>query len=494
MAAPKRTSFAIGDIDKRLVYLYLALVTVGWLMIYSVNYDPNVPMLGVLDLSNNAGKQMLFILVCFALIFVIMMTDWGFWRTYSFIIYLVTVLLLPGTLIFGREVNGALAWYQFGGFSLQPSELAKFGTCLAMAGYLSSTGVDLRTWRSRITAFLIFLVPVVIILAQSDTGSALIFFSFFLVLYREGLSPSWYFLGGLVVLSVILGLAFSPAYIMAGYIALYNAMLIKPLRQYSRVWWAFWVIAAAVTVCWPLISPEILGWMGKKAGEVSNFDLYMLAPHFLLGTVAFFYSYWRKNSLIQNALLARLSLLILACGLVFAANFASTKLLAPHQQQRINVWLNPSKVSAADARGSAYNMLHSKMAIASGGLVGKGYLDGNMTKLKYVPEQTTDFIFCTVGEEHGLLGVTIVIALFTYLLYYIAVIAERQRSNFSRIYAYCVAGIIFVHFIVNVGMTMGIFPIIGIPLPFLSYGGSSLIGFSLMIGVLLKLDSNRNLA
>ncbi len=494
MAAPKRTSFVIGDIDNRLVWLYLALVTVGWMMIYSVNYDPNMPMLGIFDLNNNAGKQMMFILICFVLIFIIMMTDWAFWRTYSFIIYLVTLILLPGTLVFGREVNGALAWYQFGGFSFQPSEVAKFGTCLALAGYLSSTGVDLRTWRSRITAFLIFLVPVGIILAQSDTGSALIFFSFFLVLYREGLSWTWYLLGGIVILSVIFGLAWSPAYVMATYIWIYNFTLLKPFRHNNRVWWTLWVLTISLTICWTLISPMLLQWMGKQAGEVPNLDLFMLGPHFLLGLVAFFYSYWRKNSLIQNALLTRLSVLVLACGLVFAANFASTKLLAPHQQQRINVWLNPSKTTAADARGSAYNMLHSKMAIGSGGIIGKGYLQGNMTKLKYVPEQTTDFIFCTVGEEHGFLGVTIVVGLFAFLLYHITVIAERQRSNFSRVYAYCVAGIIFIHFIVNIGMTMGLFPIIGIPLPFLSYGGSSLIGFSLMIGVLLKLDSNRNMA
>lgn len=494
MAAPKRPAFVTGDIDNRLIWLYVALVTVGWLMIYSVNYDPELPMIGLLDLNNPAGKQTMFILVCFAMIFVIMMTDWAFWRTYSFIIYLLTLILLPGTIFFGREINGALAWYQFGGFSLQPSELAKFGTCLAMAGYLSSTGVDLRTWRSRITAIVIFFVPILIILAQSDTGSALIFFSFLLVMYREGLSWVWYFLGAVVVASVIFGLAFNPAYVAAAYFGIYNFFLIKPFRDYSRLWWGGWALTAALTLCWPLLSPILFGPAQKPAVDVPNYDLYMLAPHFVLASVAFFYSYWRKNSFIQRALLLRLSLLLLACGLVFAANFASTKLLAPHQQQRINVWLNPSKTTAADARGSAYNMLHSKMAIGSGGIKGKGYLQGNMTKLKYVPEQTTDFIFCTVGEEHGFVGVFIVVGLFAYLLYYLTIVAERQRSNFSRIYAYCVAGILFVHFFVNIGMTMGVFPIIGIPLPFLSYGGSSLIGFSLMIGVLLKLDSNRNMA
>jgi rod shape determining protein RodA len=178
---------------------------------------------------------------------------------------------------------------------------------------------------------------------------------------------------------------------------------------------------------------------------------------------------------------------------VFAANFACYSVLAPHQQQRVKIWLRPGEAEA-NARGSGYNLIHSKMAIGAGGFFGKGPLQGNMTKLKYVPKQSTDYIFCTVGEEHGFVGVTSMIVLFLWLLYRITVIAERQRSNFSRVYAYCVAGIIFLHFTVNVGMTMGLLPTIGIPLPFISYGGSSLIGFTLLIAVLLKLDSNRNQA
>jgi rod shape determining protein RodA len=204
-------------------------------------------------------------------------------------------------------------------------------------------------------------------------------------------------------------------------------------------------------------------------------------------------NYLKKNSLVQSHLRTWLLLLTIGVALVFGANFACYSVLAPHQQQRIKIWLKPGE-AAADARGAAYNLLHSKMAIGSGGFGGKGFLDGNMTKLKYVPEQSTDFIFCTVGEEQGFIGVAAIIVVFFWLLYRITVLAERQRSNFSRVYAYCVAGVIFIHVMVNIGMTMGLFPIIGIPLPFISYGGSSLIGFTLMIGVLLKLDSNRNLA
>jgi rod shape determining protein RodA len=203
-------------------------------------------------------------------------------------------------------------------------------------------------------------------------------------------------------------------------------------------------------------------------------------------------NYWRKNNLVQSQLRVWLVLLTLSVGLVFAANTV-LHLLAPHQQQRIKIWLRPGEAEA-NARGAGYNLIHSKMAIGSGGLMGKGTLQGNMTKLRYVPKQSTDYIFCTVGEEQGFVGVVGLVGLFLWLLWRITVLAERQRSNFSRIYAYSVAGIIFVHVIINLGMTMGLIPTIGIPLPFVSAGGSSLIGFTLMIAVLLKLDSNRNLA
>ena len=493
MATSRQTAFQIGELDKVTIWLYIALVVTGWGMIYSVNYEPNTAAFSFLDLNNNAGKQMFFIVVCLALLFVIIMTDWAFWRTYALIIYIISLLLLPGTLIFGREVNGAYAWYQFGGFSFQPSELAKFGTCLAMAGYLSSTGVNLSEWRSRLIAFGIFLLPAGIILAQKDTGSALIFFSFALVMYREGLPPIWYTVGFGSAACVILGLAANPPYVVAIFFMILNFYLISRFRERTRPWWIALAATVAFTIAWPSMATWVIESAGFMPDKVPDQDLFVLVPHALLLIAAFLPNYLKKNSMIQGRMLTRLFFLVMAGGLVFAASIANDKLLAPYQQQRIKLWLNPSE-AAADARGSAYNLLHSKMAIGSGGFWGKGTLKGNMTRLNYVPEQTTDFIFCTVGEEQGFLGAVIVIGLFAALLYRITVLAERQRSNFSRIYAYGVAGILFVHFIVNIGMTMGLFPIIGIPLPFLSYGGSSLIGFTLMIGVLLKLDSNRSLA
>ena len=478
-------------LDRLTVGLFLALVTVGWMMIFSVTYNPEAPT-AFLNLSHIAGKQLAFIGVCLVIMFVVLLADWSFWRTLALPFYLFSVLLLPGTLIFGREINGANAWYQIGGFTFQPSEIAKFGTCLAMAAFLSSPGVDLRQWRDRIIAFGIFLIPTVLVLLQSDTGSALIFFSFMLVLYREGLSPVLYALGFGAAALAILGWKFEPpAYTAAWLIVIVNLLLINRFREQKRNLRWLLVAMLPLIIWWIPALNAVLNWLGIEMAEEQKHVL-VLAPQIVLFLAVFFPNYWKKNNLIQSQLRVWVVLLTLSVSLVFAAN-AFLNLLAPHQQQRIKIWLRPG-AAEANARGAGYNLIHSKMAIGSGGLFGKGMMEGNMTKLKYVPKQSTDYIFCTVGEEQGFVGVAGLIVLFMWLLWRITFLAERQRSNFSRIYAYCVAGIIFTHVVINIGMTMGLIPTIGIPLPFISAGGSSLIGFTLMIAVLLKLDSNRNLA
>ncbi len=492
MATSKNSTIQFGEIDRPLLLLYTILVVVGWLMIYAATYEPAAPF-GFFDLSHTAGKQLFFILLCFTMIFVIMMVEWSFWRTFALVIYIISILTLPGTLFFGREINGAHAWYQIGGFSIQPAEFAKFGTCLAMAGYLSSTGVNLKDWSSRLVAFAIFLLPIGMVILQEDVGSALVFFSFMLVLYREGLASVWYSLGFGAAAMVILGLLFEPPYVVAVLTLILCFQLVSRFKEYARIWGAIWVAFIPLIIWWPAVFSWLLKTFHQDALQFPNPAVWLLVPCGLFLLAAFLPNYLRKNNMIQSQLRTWVLLLGLSAGLVFAANFACYTLLAPHQQQRIKIWLNPSE-AAANARGSAYNLLHSQMAIGSGGFFGKGYLNGNMTKLKYVPKQSTDYIFCTVGEEQGFIGVVAIIALFALLLYRITLIAERQRSNFSRIYAYGVAGIIFTHFVINIGMTMNVFPTIGIPLPFISYGGSSLIGFSLMIGVLLKLDSNRSMA
>lgn len=492
MRDDKKTSVGIGELDFVVLTCYVALVAVGWLMIYSVNYKPEAAY-AIFDLDTSPGKQLFFIVVCLVLLFFIQMTDWTFWRTFAIPIYLGSLVLLAGTIVFGREVNGANAWYQFGGFSFQPSEIAKFSTCLALAGFLSSTGVSLRDAKTRLYALGFFLLPVFIILLQKDMGSGLIFFSFLLVLYREGLPANWYALGFGTALMVILGLMF-PAPNVVAVLSMLVCFRIIQEYQNSRYWWLTFVALIPVLIWWE----ELSGWVLQKMNEANiGPDNLTLSPVWIMTLpllfllLVFLKSYYRKNNIIQRKLQLTVLVLALASSTVFLAGFAYS-LMAPHQQQRIRIWLHPAE-AAADARGSAYNLLHSKMAIGSGGFLGKGPLHGNMTKLKYVPEQSTDFIFCTVGEEHGFVGVIGVVGLFFVLLYRITQIAERQRSNFSRVYAYGVVGIIFIHFIINIGMTMGLFPIIGIPLPFISAGGSSLIGFTLLISVLLKLDSHRNM-
>ena len=477
--------------DRLTMGLYLALVSVGWLMIYAVTYSADAPY-SFLDMGHIAGKQLAFMVFCLVMMFVIMLADWAFWRTLALPLYIFSMLLLPGTLLFGREVNGANAWYHIGGFTFQPSEIAKFGTCLAMAAFLSSPGVDLRQWRDRIIAFGIFLIPTLLVLLQSDTGSALVFFSFMLVLYREGLSPVLYAIGFGAAGLAILGWKFElPSYTAAWLIAIVNLLLINRFREQKQVLRYIWFALTPLIIWWIPVFNEILALLGLQMEEKQK-HLFVLVPQLLLFVGVFLPNYWKKNNMVQNQLRVWVILLGLSVSLVFAAN-AFLNLLAPHQQQRIKIWLRPGEAEA-NARGAGYNLIHSKMAIGSGGLLGKGTLEGNMTKLRYVPKQSTDYIFCTVGEEQGFLGVIGLVGLFLWLLWRITILAERQRSNFSRIYAYSVAGIIFVHVVINLGMTMGLIPTIGIPLPFVSAGGSSLIGFTLMIAVLLKLDSNRNLA
>lgn len=501
----KNTATSIGELDYTVLTCYIALVMVGWLMIYSASYSSSASH-QFFDLGNIAGKQLFFIILCAVMLFFIQMSDWTFWRTLAFPIYLFSLILLAGTIVFGREVNGANAWYQFGGVSFQPSEIAKFSTCLAVASYLSATGVTLRETKSRLYAIGLFMLPVIIILLQKDTGSALVFFSFLLVLYREGLPSGWYALGFGTALMVILGLMYPAPNVSAALMLLAAARIVWEFQN-KRPWWIPLLLLFPLAIWWQEITTWIWGMAVEyqflpPAAEAESADstdtaapwspLWIMALPLAYLVVVFLKSYLRKNNLVQRKLQLITVVTGLACAQVFLAGFAYS-LMAPHQQQRIRIWLNPAE-AATDARGSAYNLLHSKMAIGSGGLLGKGPLQGNMTKLRYVPEQSTDFIFCTIGEEHGFVGVLGVVGLFFVLLFRITQIAERQRSNFSRIYAYGVAGVIFVHVIINVGMTMGLFPIIGIPLPFISYGGSSLIGFTLLIGVLLKLDSHRNLA
>lgn len=406
------------NVDWFVILTYLILCIIGWFNIHAAVYDADNP--SIVDLDTNYGKQLIFIVSAVIIGLVILLLDGKFFNAFSPVFYGITLLLLVLVLIIGRNVGGNQAWIPIGSFRLQPSEFAKFATCLLLARYLSSSTVKVQDIRTQIIAALIILIPTVLILLQPDAGSALTFSALILVLYREGLSGYFLVIEGLSILLFILTVLYNKYYVIIGVVA-FAGLLIYFFRKNRKM----------ITV-------------------------------FSIG-------------------------LLFSILFVFSVDFAYNSILKPHQKNRIDVILG--KVN--DPRGIGYNLNQSKIAIGSGGMWGKGYLQGTQTKYNFVPEQSTDFIFCTVGEEWGFAGCFVVIGLYLFLLLRIVVIAERQRSPFSRIYGYGVASILFFHFFINIGMTIGLIPVIGIPLPFLSYGGSSLWSFTILLFILLKLDSNR---
>lgn len=449
--------------------IYFCLLFIGWLMVYTVSYSEDESF-SIWTITNPAGKQLMFVGLSLLLMFSLSVIEWKFWRTFSYIIYLFSLTLLVLVLIFGSNIKGATAWFTFMGFSFQPVEIAKFGTALALSNYLSNQSVNLNNRKEFLKVLGFLVMPIILVMLQPDAGSALVFLSFFILFYREGLSPVIYIVGGILVAVFIGALLFDLFLVIAALmlIAIFILLLTRENRTYWMVGFVILVVSNGIAYVEDL---QILA---------------IVVNSLLLGSMSFLVSQRGEGRMVLSVLPS----LAVCVALAFAANFTFDHVLAPHQQDRINVWLHPEK---CDPRGSLYNLLQSKMAIGSGGFAGKGFGQGNLTKLNYVPEQSTDFIFCAIGEEYGFIGSLTIIGLFLGLMIRIVIIAERQRLIFVRHYAYCIAGIIFIHFFINMGMTMGLVPVIGIPLPFLSSGGSSLLGFTLMLGVLLKLDTTRTI-
>lgn len=396
------------------------MILLGWLNIYAADFDEN-SALSIFDLSQNSGRQVIFIGATIILVALILTVDLNFFEGFAYIIYGIVILLLVYVFLFAKEINGAKSWIQIGGFSLQPSEFAKFATALVLSKYMASQSFKIKKLNDQLVLALIIGLPAGLIILQGDTGTALIFGAFILVLFREGLSP---------------------AFLLAG-------------------------TGAAVLFILTLVVDQ----------------LPLLLSFGAIGLIVFIIG---KRSVKKFAII--LGIYAVIFGAVKGVDFAFNNILKPHQQKRIQVLINPD----IDPLGAGWNVTQSKIAIGSGGKYGKGYLKGTQTKFDFVPEQSTDFIFCTIGEEHGWVGSSFLISLFIALLLRIVMIAERQKQKFNRIYGYSVATILFLHFAINIGMTIGLFPVIGIPLPFFSYGGSSLLAFTILLFILLKLDSHRN--
>ncbi|MCQ2264189.1 MAG: rod shape-determining protein RodA [Bacteroidales bacterium] len=404
-------------IDTHLILIYVALVIIGWLSIYSSSYDPQAEFT-LFNLDQNYGRQLIWIIVSAAFAIAILVVEGKFFYNNAYIIYLIFMLLILSVLFLGTEISGAKAWIKIGSFSIQPIEFAKFATALALAKFFNEGKTDSERRNIWLIAFIFILVPAGIAILQKDTGSALVFFSLIIMFYREGFS-GWLMLLGLLI-----------------------------------------IVTFVFTLMWN--------------------ELYTIAFLLVLLCISCFFIRGNKMKLLRNV-----GIFLGFVMLVFAVNVAYTKVLQPHQRQRIDTIFGKS----IDPKGADFNLNQSKIAIGSGGFAGKGYLNGTQTKLNFVPEQTTDFIFCGIGEEWGFIGSIAIFTLFMALILRIIFLAERHKSTFVRVYGYGVASIIFFHLVINIGMTIGLVPVIGIPLPFISYGGSSLWGFTLLLFIFIKINA-----
>jgi rod shape determining protein RodA len=399
------------NIDWISIAIYVALVFMGWLNIYSSSLS---------SMEGTAEKQFLFILFSIPLIFIVLYADGKFYEKYATIIFGISLLSLLGLFAFGKTIAGQRCWYGIGGFTIQPSEFAKVATSLALAKYLSDSQINLKHVNRQIQALIIVFLPVVLILPQPDPGSALIYTIFLIVLFREGLPPWYLWTGFCAIVLFVLTLVLPPLYV---------------------------ILIVLVTI--------IIIYYKSRLGD--------------------------RNIVLSSILFAIIS------GFVFSVDYVFTNVFKQHHRDRFNILLGKS----VDMKGIGYNTNQSEIAIGSGGWIGKGFLEGTQTKGGFVPEQHTDYIFTTVGEEWGFVGSVAVVGLFAALLLRVIYLAERQKTKFSRVYGFCVAAILFIHFFVNIAMVLGIFPTIGVPLPFFSYGGSGLWGFTILLFIFIKMDANK---
>ncbi|HPH73671.1 MAG: rod shape-determining protein RodA [Bacteroidales bacterium] len=465
----ERSNNILARLDWVTVMLWLVMMIMGWLNIYAAVY--NEQHTSIFDMSQRYGKQLIFIIAAIVLAVMVMVTDNKFWFFFAWFIYGFFILMLILVLIIGKEINGAKAWFGVGAFSIQPSEFAKFATGLALASYLNSKRQMLGA-REVLAATAIIIVPVLLIALQPDMGSVVTYFAFFIVLYREGVSI-WVFI------TAILAVALFFLTLILGNLPVAIGLLVAAAIVLLITSGYMLTLKAAAVMA---VTGGVAFLIGHYILDLDTVLIIVLAV-ILAGMVYAWFIYRLK--LVNQAIIY--AFLLGGLLYLFTVDYAFHTALKPHQQTRINIMLGMED----DPFGEGYNLNQSLISIGSGGFTGKGYLNGTQTKFKFVPEQSTDFIFCTVGEEWGFIGSMVVIGLFVWLLLRLMMMAERQRTTFVRAYGYGVFALFLVHFFVNIGMTIGVMPVIGIPLPFFSYGGSSLWGFTMLLFIFLRLDAGR---
>ena len=470
-------------VDWPTIWMFLGLVFFGWLNIYGASYT--FDQTSIVDFSNRAGKQFAWIMGSLSLGIVLLLIDYKTYDVLTYIAYGLMIALLLVTPFLARDIKGSMSWLSLGPVNIQPAEFAKCIVALAIAKYMGQYDYKLRTWRDLVVPFVLMGVPALIIMVlQKETGSALVFAAFLLVFYRQGMSGYVLWCGVAAVALFILSIRFGavPLPLGTGSVGTLCCMLlligieIYFICKEHPIRWQLLILSGSVIVIYG-IGLLINIWWSVPFGWLSIGIVVALSLY--AAVVAF---YFRRYALIWVALFN------LACiGYTQACDFVFTRVLQPHQRIRIEVLLGMKE----DPAGAGYNVNQARIAIGSGRFFGKGYLNGTQTKLQFVPEQDTDFIFCTVGEEWGFVGSLGVLILYVFFILRLITIAERQRNTATQIYAYAVASIFLFHLMINVGMVLGLLPVIGIPLPFFSYGGSSLWGFTMLLFILLRLDAAR---
>ena len=485
MARPvdRRQGSVLRNIDWWTILIYIALLSFGWISVCGASYSYGET--DIFSLDTRSGMQIIWIVTSIMLGFVIVMLDDRFYDTFAFIIYGLLLLLLFATIFNPHSIKGSRSWLVLGPLRIQPAEFAKFATALALSKLMSTYGYNINQWKNFAATLAIILLPMLFIVLQRETGSALVYLAFFLMFYREGMPGSILFTGVAMVVYFVVGIRFAEVY-MGGTptsVGKFSVLLLVQLFSIGMVWvysnsrialqMLFYCVVVTLLSLFLLLIPVDIVYVQMALTVVligyllwlwlsTRVRSYLFIALFALGSVAFFYG----------------------------TDFIMQNVMEPHQRSRINVLLGLDE----DLRGAGYNVHQSEIAIGSGGLQGKGFLNGTQTKLKFVPEQDTDFIFCTVGEEEGFVGSAGVLLLFLILILRLIYLSERQPYHFSRVYGYCVLSIFLFHVFINVGMVLGLTPVIGIPLPFFSYGGSSLWGFTFLLFIFLRLDAARNLS
>ena len=507
----KQKKNVISSIDWFTILIYIALLAMGWMSICGACYEYGEPkdFLSLASFGTRTGMQLVWIGTSIVLGGIILLLDDRIFDTFAYLIYGAFILLLFATPFLAHDIKGSLSWIKIGSFSLQPAEFAKFATSLALAKFMSGYGFRLQgSWRNLFLCIALLLVPMALIVMQKETGSALVYLGFFLMLYREGMPGSFLFTGIAAVVYVVVGLRYSLTMVLSETTELGSILVMAIVILFTA--------GLTIVYCRP-------SSLDSEAGEVRNaaqtyrkaflggifpaaalFLIFVALAHFLyrldgfplridltypLMGICFLLAGYLMWQALTSHIYRYAAIAVFAVGSIglFYSASALVDHMQPHQQKRIQVLLGLRD----DPNGVGYNQIQAKIAIGSGGLAGKGFLNGTQTKLKYVPEQETDFIYCTVGEEQGFIGAAIVLVLFLILLWRLIYLSERQPTAFGRVYGYCVFSVFTFHVVINIGMVLGLLPVIGIPLPFFSYGGSSLWGFTLLLFLFLRIDAGR---